>query len=215
MYVFGFEAIQYSSGTSWTLSVLVVLMSTSTTAQLLGGSFVLFFSDTAALLCSSLVSATVSPSMVSTKELCFVQCTPAVCYFAKSTPNMRLLVKFLHTRKVCLNLFFPISISQLILPMAPKLVPFAPTTVGRFSVSRFLLSRFNFLNVSPDITLLDAPVSNSVNTSLFAMLILNTVPCSDPKVSSILHISVGSGMLVKYSSCLYPLGSHASVTSSM
>ena len=86
--------------------------------------------------------------------------------------------------------------------MAPKLVLFAPTTVGRFFVSRFLLSRFNFQNVSPDITLLDAPVSKSVNTSLFAMLILNTVPHSDPKVSSILHISVGSGMLVKYSSGL-------------
>ena len=177
-------------------------MSTSTTAQLLGGSFVLFFSDTAALLCSSLVSATVSPSMVSTKELCFVQCTPAACCFAKSTPYMRLQVKFSRTRKVCLNFFFPISISQLILPMAPKLVLFAPTTVGKFFVSRFLLSRFNFLNVSPDITLLDAPVSNSVNTSLFAMLILNTVPRSDPKVSFILHISVGSGMLVKYSSGL-------------
>ena len=47
------------------------------------------------------------------------------------------------------------------------------------------------------------------------MLILNTVPLSDPKVSSILHISVGSGMLVKYSSGLSPLGSHASVISSM
>ena len=86
--------------------------------------------------------------------------------------------------------------------MAPKLLPFVPTTVGRFFVSRFLLSRFNFRNVSPDITLLDAPVSNSVNTSLFVMLILNTVPHSDPKVSSILHISVGLGMLVKYSSGL-------------
>ena len=50
--------------------------------------------------------------------------------------------------------------------------------------------------------LLDAPVSNSVNTSLFEMLILNAVPHSDPKVSSILHISVGSGMLMKYSSGL-------------
>ena len=50
MYILGFEVMQYSSGTSWTLSVLVVLMSMSTTAQLLGGSFVLFFSDTAALL---------------------------------------------------------------------------------------------------------------------------------------------------------------------
>ena len=69
-----------------------------------------------------------------------------------------------------------------------------------FFVSRSLLFKFSFLNVSPDITLLDAPVLNSVNTSLFAMLILNIVPHSDPKVSSILYISVGSGMLVKYSS---------------
>ena len=174
----------------------------STTAQLLGGSFVLFFNDMAALLCSSLVSATVSPSLVSTKELCLVQCTPAVCCFAKYTLSMRLLVKFSHTRKVCLNLFFPISILQLILPTAPKLVPFGPTTVSSFFVFKSLLSRFNFRNVSPDITLLDALVLNSVNTSLFAMLILNTVPHSDPKVSSILHISVGSEMLVKYSSWL-------------
>ena len=50
MYILGFEAMQYSSGTSWTLSVLVVLISKSITAQLLGGSFVLFFSETAALL---------------------------------------------------------------------------------------------------------------------------------------------------------------------
>ena len=35
MYILGFEVMRYSSGTSWTLSVLVVLMSTSTTAQLL------------------------------------------------------------------------------------------------------------------------------------------------------------------------------------
>ena len=140
--------------------------------------------------------------MVSTKEFFLVQCPPAACCFAKSTPNMRLLVKFSHTRKVCLYLSFPISISQLIFPIPPKLVLFAPTTVGKFLVSRSLLSNFSFLYVSPDITLFDAPVSNSVNTSLFAMLILKTVPCSDPKVSSILHISVGSGMLVKYSSGL-------------
>ena len=67
MYIFGFEVIQYSSGTSWTLSVVLIFM--STTAQLLGWSFVLFFSDTAALLCSSLVSATVSLSMVSTNTV--------------------------------------------------------------------------------------------------------------------------------------------------
>ena len=192
--------MQYSSVTSCTLSLLVVLMSKSTTAQLLGGSFVLLFSDTAALLWSSLVSATVSSSMVSTKELCLVQCTPTACCFAKSTPNMRLLVRFWHTRKVCLNVLVPISISQLIFPIVPRLVPFAPTTIGKFFVFKSLLSKFSFLNVSPDITLLDAPVSNSVNTSLFAMLILNTVPHSDPKVSSILHISVGSGLIVKYSS---------------
>ena len=119
--------------------------------------------------------------MVSTKELCLVQCTPAACCFAKSTPSMRLLVKFSHTRKVCLKFLFPFSILQLILPIAPKLVPFAPTTVGKFFVSRSLLSNFSFLNVSPDITLLDVSMSNSVNTSLFAMLILNMVPLSEPK----------------------------------
>ena len=86
--------------------------------------------------------------------------------------------------------------------MAPKFLPFAPTTIGRFLVSRSLLLNYNFLNVSPDITLLDAPVLNSVNTFLFAMLILNTVYLPDPKVSSILHISIGSGTLVKYSSGL-------------
>ena len=175
-------------------------MSTSTTVQLLGGSFVLLFSDTAALLWRSFVSATVSPSKVSTKELCLVQCTPAACCFAKSTPSMRLLVRFSHTRKVCLNVLAPISISQLILPIAPRLVPFPPTTVGKFLMSRSLLFRFSFLNISPDNTLFEAPVSNRVNTSLFGMLILNMVPLSDPKVSLILHISVGSGMLVKYSS---------------
>ena len=137
------------------------------------------------------------PSIVSTNELYLVQCTPAACCFAKSTDSMRLLVKFSNTWKICLNLFLPNSSSQLILPIGPKLVLFAPTTVGKFFVSRSLLSKFSFLYVSPDITLLDAPLSNSVNTSLFAMLILNMVPLSDPKVSSILHISVGSGMLVK------------------
>ena len=111
--------------------------------------------------------------MVSMKELCFVQCTPAACCFAKSTPSMRLLVKFSQTRKVCLNVYSPISISQLILPMAPRLVLFAPTTVGRFLVSMSLFFKFSFLNVSPNITLLNAPVSNSVNTSLFPTLILN------------------------------------------
>ena len=145
-------------------------MSTSTTAQLLGRSFGLFFSNTAALLWNSLVSATVSPLMVRTKELCLVQCTPAACCFTKSTPSMRLLVKVSHTRKVCLNVFPPICILQLILLMAPRLVPFAHITVGKFLVSKSLLFKFSFLNVSPDITLLDAPVSNSVNTSLCCVL---------------------------------------------
>ena len=69
--------------------------------------------------------------MVSTKELCLVQCTPAACCFARSTPSMRLLVKFF-AHFESLKFFLPISISQLILPIAPKLVPFAPTTVGKF-----------------------------------------------------------------------------------
>ena len=45
MYILGFEVMQYSSGTNWTFSVLVVMISTSTTTNLLGGSFVLFFND--------------------------------------------------------------------------------------------------------------------------------------------------------------------------
>ena len=74
----------------------------------------------------------------------------------------------------------------------------ASTTFGMFFVSSFLSFRFKILKVSADMTLLEAPVSNKVFTTLFAMLILNTVPFSDPKVSSIMHSSVGSGMLVKY-----------------
>ena len=89
-------------------------MSTSTTAQLLGGSFNLFFSNPAALLWISLVSATVSPSMMSIKELCLVQCTPVACCFAKSTPSIKLLVKFSHTRKACFssNLYFAVNFTD-------------------------------------------------------------------------------------------------------
>ena len=53
-------------------------MSTCTTAQLLSGSFVIFFSNNAALFCTSLVFATASPSMVN--KLCFVQCTHAAFF---------------------------------------------------------------------------------------------------------------------------------------
>ena len=74
-------------------------------------------------------------------------------FFVKSTASIMLLVRFSHTRNIRLNIFPPISISQLILPMAPRLVPFTTTTVCRFVVSRYLLLNFKFLNVCPHITL--------------------------------------------------------------
>ena len=197
MYMLGFYARQYSSGMICTLSVLLVLMSTSTTAQLLGGSLVFRFRDTDAFWCFLLVSATFSPSMVNTNELCFVQCTPAACFCVKSTPRIKFLFKFWHTKNVCLHFFFPIFISHVISPIAPKLVPFAPTTHGMFLVLKSLSFSFRILKVSADMTLLVAPVSNNVFTVLSSILILNTVPFSDPKLSSIWHISVVSGMLVK------------------
>ena len=180
-----------------TLSLLLVLISTSTTAQLLGGSLVFLFRDTDAFWCFSLVSATFSPSMVNTKELCFVQCTPAACFCVKSTPRIKFLFKFWHTRNVCLHLFFPILMSHVTWPIAPKLVPFAPTTRGMFLVVKSLSFSFRILNVSADMTLLVAPVSNNVFIVLFSISILNTVPFSDPKLSSIWQMSVVSGTLVK------------------
>ena len=48
------------------------------------------------------------------------------------------------------------------MPSAPKLAPAALTTLGYLEVSNVLF--VNFLNMSPDMMLLDAPVSNNVLT---------------------------------------------------
>ena len=48
----------------------------------------------------------------------------------------------------------------LILPSAPKLAPEALTTLGNLEVSDVLF--VSFLNISPDMMLLVAPVSNNV-----------------------------------------------------
>ena len=82
-------------------------------------------------------------------------------------------------------------------PIAPKLVPFAHTTRGMFLVVKSLSFSLRILNVSADMTLLVAPVSNNVFIVLFSISILNTVPFSDPKLSSIWQMSVVSGTLVK------------------
>ena len=50
--------------------------------------------------------------------------------------------------------------SHLVLPLAPKLLPDAPTTCGMLVVLRSF--NFSFLYISRDITLFMAPVSKSV-----------------------------------------------------
>ena len=114
-----------------------MLIFTSTTAQLLGGRLAAFLSDTAYLAflgSSSGVSMSFLRLIVSILVLSSVQWTPAQLSLAKSFPSITGLVMFWHTKKVCLNVCSPMSISQLILPMAPKLVPSALTTFGSLVV---------------------------------------------------------------------------------
>ena len=75
-------------------------------------------------------------------------------------------------------------ISHLVLPLAPRLLPEAPTTCGMLVLSR--LFSFNFLYISSDITLFIAPVSKSVLFLVFKLLfanIWNTVPVVGPNSS--------------------------------
>ena len=74
--------------------------------------------------------------------------------------------------------------SHLILPLAPKLSPEAPTMCGILVVSRSF--HFSFLYISSDITLFIAPVSKSVLILMFGLLfakIWNTVPVVGPNSS--------------------------------
>ena len=178
-----------SSASICTLSMLMVLMSTSTTAQLLGGNFVGCFSDTDILDLgrSSFVSAIGFMSMRRTLVRSFVQWTPAQLSLAKSFSNMTALHRFWHTRKVCLNVLFLILISQVAHPRAPKLLPSALTTLGNLVVSS--LPRFSSLYISSDITLLVASVSKRKVMFLFLILAEKVVPSGEPSTASILHIS--------------------------
>ena len=65
-------------------------------------------------------------------------------------------------------------ILQLTLPSAPRLAPDALTTLGNLEVSKCLF--VSFLNISPDMMLLVAPVSNSVLMLWFCILVKNIVP---------------------------------------
>ena len=90
-------------------------------------------------------------------------------------------------------------ISQLILPMAPKLVPSTPTTFGSLVSSGPSIS---LLYISPDITLLVAPVSKSEFILVSLMEVGKTVPSADPATpmsveAAILHSSSLSGIVVK------------------
>ena len=91
-------------------------------------------------------------------------------------------------------------ISQLILPMAPKLALFAPTTFGSLVVSSG--PSFNLLYISPDITLYVAPVLKSELILVLFMEVGKTVPSADPATpmsveAAITHSSSLSGTAVK------------------
>ena len=84
--------------------------------------------------------------------------------------------------------------------MAPKLVPFALTTFGSLVVSSG--PNFSLLYISPDITLLVAPVSKSEFIVVSLMEVGNTVPSADPATpmsveAAITHSSSLSGTVVK------------------
>ena len=73
---------------------------------------------------------------------------------------------------------------HLVLPLAPKLSPDAPTMCSMLGV--FNSSNFNFWQVSKDITLFMAPVSKSVlifMSELLLATIWNTVPVVGPNSS--------------------------------
>ena len=75
-------------------------------------------------------------------------------------------------------------ISHLVLPLAPKLSPEAPTTYGMLVVSKVFNSSFSY--IFQDITLFMAPVSKSVLIFTSKLLFANTwktVPVVGPNSS--------------------------------
>ena len=114
---------------------------------------------------------------------------PMQFWIEKSLPSIIGHLRCSHTMNVWKNFLPFMLILHFILPLAPKLLPDAPTTCGILAV--FSSLRFNFWYVSKDIMLFMAPVSKSVlifmSVLLFA-IILNTVPVVGPS-SSMLYIS--------------------------
>ena len=73
---------------------------------------------------------------------------------------------------------------HLVLPLAPKLLPEAPTTCGMLDV--FRLFNFSFSYISKDMTLFTDPVSKNVlilTSRLLFAKIWNTVPVVGPNSS--------------------------------
>ena len=100
-------------------------------------------------------------------------------------------------------------ISYLVLPLAPKLSPDAPTTCGMLAVSKLL--SFNCWYIFQDTMLFMAPVSKNVlifNSKFLFANIWNTVPVLGPSLS-MLYMSSFSATAVKLSSRLYFLASQA------
>ena len=88
-------------------------------------------------------------------------------------------------------------ISHLVLPLAPKLSPDAPTTCGMLAVSKSF--SFSFWYIFQDITLSMAPVSNRVLIFISRLLlanIWNTMPVVGPN-SSMLYMSTFSATALK------------------
>ena len=86
---------------------------------------------------------------------------------------------------------------HLVLPLAPKLLPDAPTTCGMFVVSKSFSP--NSWYIFQDMTLFIAPVSNRVLILKFKLLLVNvwnTVPVVGPS-SSMLYTSTLSATAVK------------------
>ena len=77
------------------------------------------------------------------------------------------------------------AISQVILPMAARLVPSVPTTFGSQFVSSSPSS--SFLYMSPDITLFVAPVSKSALIFVSFMDDRKTVPSVEPVIPSLVE----------------------------
>ena len=100
-------------------------------------------------------------------------------------------------------------ILHLVLPLAPKLLPDAPTTCSMLAVSKSF--SFNCWYIFQDITLFMAPVSKRVlifRSKLLLANIWNTVPVVGPS-SSMLYMSSFSATALKLSSALYFLVSQA------